>query len=87
MNSQEIFAEIQNILTVLLESKGAPAAQIEPGTPLYENGLGLDSMDTATFAAMLSESFGDDPYLSETIPQTVSQVVEYYTRNGASHSV
>ena len=84
MTREDLLPEIRNILRLLLESKGSAPSLIEPDTLLYEGGLGLDSMDTATFAAMLAERFGDDPYFSEILPQNVREVVDYYTRSSES---
>lgn len=35
-----------------------PAAQIEPGAPLYREGLGLDSIDILEIALAVSKKYG-----------------------------
>ncbi len=69
---------IESLFLEVMKDKGTPVAVVEPDRDLYENGYGLDSMDTATLSAMLSERFDDDPYAAGTFPRTLSQIVEFY---------
>jgi acyl carrier protein len=47
---------------------------------LYEDGYGLNSMDTASFSAMLNEQFGADPYSAGEVPHNLGEIVAYYNR-------
>jgi acyl carrier protein len=47
-------------------------------TPLYADGLGLDSLQTAELSAVLEDELGTDPFSSDTMPQTVGDIVTFY---------
>jgi acyl carrier protein len=53
-------------------------AAFDRGTPLYADGLGLDSLETAELSALLEDEYGKDPFSSETMPQTVGDIVDFY---------
>lgn len=54
-------------------------------TFLYEaaGGLGLDSLDTAELSILLEHRFGNDPYTAGLFPQTIGEIVSYYTRSSS----
>jgi acyl carrier protein len=49
-----------------------------PDTPLYADGLGLDSLETAELSAVLEDELGTDPFQSDTMPQTVGDILAFY---------
>jgi acyl carrier protein len=59
-----------------------PALGVE--TELYQDGLGLESLDAAELSAMLESSFGTDPYSEGELPQTIGEIVAFYERLAAA---
>ncbi|HEV7193731.1 MAG TPA: acyl carrier protein [Jatrophihabitantaceae bacterium] len=53
-------------------------AEFDRGTALFAEGLGLDSLETAELSALLEDEYGKDPFSSETMPQTVGDIVDFY---------
>jgi acyl carrier protein len=74
-----LFAQVSAILASVLKGKGIDQSVFEPGAKLYEDGLGLDSLDAATLAAMLDREFASDPYNAGEFPQTVAEIVDFYS--------
>jgi acyl carrier protein len=52
--------------------------EFERSTPLYADGIGLDSLETAELSAVLEDEFGRDPFSSETMPQTVGDILDFF---------
>jgi acyl carrier protein len=60
-------------------------ADLDPATPLYANGIGLDSLETAELSAVLEDEFGTDPFsASEQMPQTVGDILDFYRAGAVS---
>jgi acyl carrier protein len=53
-------------------------AGFDRSTPLFADGLGLDSLETAELSAVLEDDFGTDAFAGETMPQTVGDIVAFY---------
>lgn len=53
-------------------------ADIDAGTGLYADGIGLDSLETAELSAVLEDEFGTDPFSADAMPQTVGDIVAFY---------
>lgn len=53
-------------------------AEFDRSTPLFADGLGLDSLETAELSALLEDEYGKDPFSSDTMPQTVGDIVGFY---------
>ena len=53
-------------------------AEFERGTPLYADGIGLDSLETAELSAVLEDEFGRDPFSADTMPQTVGDILDFF---------
>jgi acyl carrier protein len=51
---------------------------VELDTPLYADGIGLDSLETAELSAILEDELGTDPFSADTMPQTVGDIVAFY---------
>ena len=47
-------------------------------TPLYADGVGLDSLETAELSAVLEDELGTDPFTSEPMPQTLGDILAFY---------
>jgi acyl carrier protein len=62
--SEALVQKVTELLVRVLQAKGVEKAVVNPGEFLYEGGLGLDSLDAATLAAMLENEFKSDPYSS-----------------------
>jgi acyl carrier protein len=72
---------IDRIVAVIgrvFENRGEESPLITENSPLYDEGIGLDSLDAATLSAFLEQEFGHDPYTSGRFPQTVSDLIAYY---------
>ncbi|MCW2779969.1 MAG: hypothetical protein JWR35_418 [Marmoricola sp.] len=60
---------------------------IDLDTPLYgDDGIGLDSMDTAELSAILEDELGSDPYSAGLMPQTLREIVSFYNDDLVSES-
>ena len=46
--------------------------------PLYADGIGLDSLETAELSALLEDELGRDPFTADLMPQTVRDIVGFY---------
>ncbi len=79
MSANEVGHAVKEVFRTLMTEKGTPLENVDPGTVLYDGGYGLDSMDTATLSAMLGERFEDDPYTDGTFPQTLNEIIAYYS--------
>ncbi len=47
-------------------------------TPLYADGAGLDSLETAELSATLEDVHGSDPYSTGEMPQTLGEIQAFY---------
>lgn len=83
METSEIRRAVETVFCTLMDERGKPVESVDPDCGLYAGGYGLDSMDTATFSAMLSERFEDDPYMTGIFPENISEIVAYYAGRGA----
>lgn len=52
-------------------------------TPLYADGVGLDSLETAELSATLEDALGTDPYSADEMPQTLGEILAFYARTAA----
>lgn len=48
-------------------------------TSLYAEGLGLDSLETAELSAYLEDEVGTDPFSEGLLPQTVGELLDFYS--------
>ncbi|MEI9814286.1 MAG: hypothetical protein WDO18_17290 [Acidobacteriota bacterium] len=79
METSEIRRVVETVFCTLMDERGTPLAAVDAGRGLYGGGYELDSMDTATLSAMLSEKFEDDPYTYGIYPQNIGEIVAYYS--------
>lgn len=80
-NSQ---AEIEQTIRTFLERANKGVEQLDPGTSLYAEGLGLDSLETAELSATLEDEHGTDPFSAGPMPQTVGDILAFYAAAGTS---
>ena len=80
--TEVLFAKVTAILASVLKAKGIDQSLFAPDDRLYEDGLGLDSLDAATLSAMLDNEFASDPYNAGEFPQTVAEIVSFYRHGG-----
>jgi acyl carrier protein len=53
--------------------------ELTDATPLYGDGLELDSLDAAELSAWLEDELGSDPFSGDgEMPETVGDVVSFY---------
>lgn len=52
--------------------------ELSPETPLYGDGIGLDSLDAAELSAVLEDAHGSDPFSAGDAPATVGDIVSFY---------
>ncbi|MFK7978134.1 MAG: acyl carrier protein [Halioglobus sp.] len=71
-------AKIIDIIQEILKHQAFPETVVTIDSPLYDDGVGLDSLCVAELSATLEKHFGKDPYTSGTMPQTVSDIVAFY---------
>lgn len=50
-------------------------------TALFAEGLALESLEVAELSALLEARFGRDPFTDGETPQTVAEILDYYSRN------
>ncbi len=63
----------------VLKAKGVENTELGLHHRLYDDGLGLDSMDAAMLATVLENEFTFDPYNAGEFPETVSEIVSFYS--------
>jgi acyl carrier protein len=69
------------VICRVFENRGEKPPPIARQSALYDEGIGLDSLDAATLSAFLEQEFGHDPYTNGRFPQTVGDIVAYYETN------
>jgi acyl carrier protein len=57
--------------------------EIDTGTSLFGDGLGLDSLETAELSALLEDEHGTDPFSTGGVPQTIDEILAFYTVRAA----
>ena len=67
----------QTIKDFLSRIEKLPEA-LTPDLPLYADGIGLDSLETAELSAILEDDHGSDPFAEAEMPQTVGDILAFY---------
>ncbi len=75
---EALVVKVTQIVTQVLRAKGIRDPKIEVTQPLFDEGLGMDSLDAATLAAMLDKEFHCDPYNAGLFPENVADIVQFY---------
>ena len=71
-------ADVEQTVRSFLDRAHKPVEVLTDGTPLYADGIGLDSLETAELSAVLEDAFGSDPFQGATMPQTVGDILAFY---------
>lgn len=69
-----VLAAIQSIL----ELRSGDQTALDGTSNLYDD-LAMDSLEIAQLAALLEDEFGSDPYAAGFLPQTIGEIVHFYT--------
>lgn len=80
--TENTVVKIVEIVAGLLKDKGHTQIDISHTQSLYEDGLGLDSMDAAALSVALEQEFGSDPFMSGDFPKTIADIAGYYVSKG-----
>jgi acyl carrier protein len=71
-------SRVLTIIRELLERLEKSHGELTEATPLYADGLGLDSVEAAELSAILEDEFGTDPYSEGDLPDTVGDILAFY---------
>lgn len=71
-------AEIEQTVRAFLTRAKKLRDDFHAEQPLYADGVGLDSLETAELSAVLEDTFGTDPYAAGTMPQTLAEIIAFY---------
>jgi acyl carrier protein len=71
-------ADIQQTVEAFLVKAKKMRDDFDEQTPLYADGVGLDSLETAELSALLEDTHGVDPYSSGGFPQTLAEIQAFY---------
>lgn len=70
---------VLSIITRLLDRLEKDHGELTAETPLYADGLGLDSVEAAELSAILEDELGSDPFSAgEEVPETVGDILAFY---------
>ena len=75
----DISSDIIEIITTIRKHQGFREDSFGLDAALYDEGLGLDSLCVAELSAVLEKKYGKDPYTSGILPQTVQDIVDFYS--------
>ncbi|WP_375000998.1 phosphopantetheine-binding protein [Aeromicrobium sp. CTD01-1L150] len=70
--------DVDRVVRTFLQEAAKLSDDFEATTPLYADGAGLDSLETAELSAILEDEFGSDPYSAGDMPQTVAEIQAFY---------
>lgn len=86
--SVDVQGSVVRIVEALLVAADKGGVVVTPEVALHgEEGLGLDSLQTAELSAVLEDEFGTDPFSEGQLPETVGEIVSFYVsgeESGAS---
>ena len=84
----DVQSSIMAMIRSLLERTDKGDVPVTMETLIHGDGLGLDSLETAELSAILEDEFGTDPFGAGQMPETVAEIVSFYTEgDGATASV
>lgn len=75
MEDRRTLAE-QTIRTFLARANRDIAVDVN--TPLFADGLRLDSLETAELSVTLEDALGTDPFTEGQVPQTIAEILDFY---------
>lgn len=71
-------ADIEKTVTAFLARVKKMRDDFHADMPLYADGVGLDSLETAELSALLEDTHGSDPFSTGTMPQTLNEIQGFY---------
>jgi acyl carrier protein len=67
------------VIAEFLERAHKSSDDLSDTTPLFGDGLELDSLEAAELSVMLEDALGTDPFsAAENMPQTVGEILAFY---------
>jgi len=75
----DLQTSILTLIQSLLERSDKGDITVTLDTAIHGDGLGLDSLETAELSATLEDEFGTDPFGEGLMPETVAEIVAFYT--------
>jgi acyl carrier protein len=69
---------VLKIIGEFLDRREESLGELSLETPLYADGLGLDSAEAAELSATVEDELGSDPFSAGEILETVADVVTFY---------
>ena len=73
-------ADIEQTVVAFLTRIDKMPDDFHADMPLYADGVGLDSLETAELSALLEDDHGSDPYSDGSMPETMSDIQAFYER-------
>jgi acyl carrier protein len=81
----DVQGSILTLIQSLLERSDKGDVVLDMDTTIHgDDGLSLDSLETAELSAMLEDEFGTDPFGAGLMPETVAEIVAFYTSGEAA---
>jgi acyl carrier protein len=75
----EVQARIVEIVHSMLEHTDRSGLEVTLEIPLHgEDGLQLDSLETAELSAILEDEYGSDPFGAGLLPETIAEIAAFY---------
>lgn len=72
-------SNVMELLARFATEAGKEDVALEDATPLYGDGLGLDSLEAAELSVLLEDSFGSDPFSADgQMPATIGDILAFY---------
>jgi acyl carrier protein len=71
--------DIEQTVIAFLTRANKMRTDFSADMPLYADGVGLDSLETAELSAVLEDEHGSDPFTASTMPQTLNDIQAFYS--------
>jgi len=78
--------DVENVIREYLTMVEKVPETFDGDVKLFADGVGLDSLETAELSAILEDHFGNDPYSAGDTPETVGEILRFYSVQGAEAS-
>jgi acyl carrier protein len=72
----------QRVRAILAQVKNREV-DAELDTPLYAEGIELDSLETAEFSALLEAELGADPWAGDVMPESIGDILAFFSMQAA----
>ena len=80
----DLIEQLKLQIIKVLDLKGLKPEDLDPDSPLFVEGLGLDSIDAIELIVLLEKEYGlkiEDPKERRTVLYSVRTMAEYITNN------